>query len=774
MAFQLSAGVNFSEINLATIIPAVASTDGAIAGVFRWGPVGQSVLIDTENSLASRFGKPTNLNPETFFTAASFLSYSNSLHVSRAANTVGESPFLASATIQSGNATVAVTSTTGLTAGVSYYILGVANSTGGPTSALRVGAPITVVNSTAVALSSNSDALSALTGASIQLITNTAFTAVANVGLIPTISAQIVKNEDDFSSKTNWDSNTIFAARYPGEIGNSIRVSVCGNSVGYSNTILLGSGTYGNTTTKIDFIVNSNTAVATLYTSDNTTIAAAAAALITDLNIGDYLQVGNSSIGYQNIHIANVGSANTTGSNSSYGFATVAIGFDNGFQLSSNLTFQGSNATSNSFVRFWEFFNIVDTAPGQSSYQTNFGNSSVNSDEMHIVVVDTGGKFTGVPGTVLEVYKNVSRATDSKTLDSTGNYFKNVINDASQYIYAINDVAGAASNTAINLTSSTVDVISYSFRLGSDGRDESNIAMSSLAAAYDIFGPESGEDVSLIMTGKSRDDSLGYQLGNYIIDNITEKRKDCVAFISPPKTKVVNNIGFEAASIVTFRGNLRSTSYAVLDSGYKYMYDRYNDINRWIPLNGDIAGLCARTDATNDAWWSPAGLNRGQIKNAIKLAYNPRHSDRDVLYKNGINPVVTFPGQGTVLYGDKTLLAKPSAFDRINVRRLFIVLEKAIVAASQFTLFEFNDQFTRSQFKNMVVPYLRDVQGRRGVTDFLVVCDETNNTPVVIDRNNFVGDIYIKPSRSINNIQLNFVATPTGVSFSEVQGQFGS
>ena len=233
-----------------------------------------------------------------------------------------------------------------------------------------------------------------------------------------------------------------------------------------------------------------------------------------------------------------------------------------------------------------------------------------------------------------------------------------------------------------------------------------------------------------------------------------------------------NAFGTEATNLVAYRGAVRSTSYAVLDSGYKQMYDRYNDVYRWVPMNGDIAGLCARTDQTDDAWYSPAGYNRGQIKNIVKLAWNPRKAERDILYSNGINPVVTFPGQGTILYGDKTLLAKPSAFDRISVRRLFIVLEKAISIAAKYSLFEFNDTFTRSQFKNLINPYLRLVQGRRGITDFLVVCDETNNTPQIIDTNQFVGDIYIKPARSINFIQLNFVAVATGVQFSEVVGKF--
>jgi phage tail sheath protein FI len=263
-----------------------------------------------------------------------------------------------------------------------------------------------------------------------------------------------------------------------------------------------------------------------------------------------------------------------------------------------------------------------------------------------------------------------------------------------------------------------------------------------------------------------------YQLANYLIDNIVGTRKDCVAFVSPDDAIVRGNPGLESTSIVNWFGAVNDSTYVIYDTGYKYMYDRYNDVYRYVPLNGDIAGLTARTEATNDAWWSPAGFNRGQIKNIVKLRYNPTKADRDLLYKNAINPVVTFPGQGTVLFGDKTGTKKPSAFDRINVRRLFITLERAISQASRFSLFEFNDEFTRSQFKNLVVPYLRDVQARRGISDFMVVCDATNNTAERIDRNEFWGDIYIKPNRSINFIQLNFVAVRTGVQFSTIIGQF--
>ena len=293
-----------------------------------------------------------------------------------------------------------------------------------------------------------------------------------------------------------------------------------------------------------------------------------------------------------------------------------------------------------------------------------------------------------------------------------------------------------------------------------------------MATAYDKFASAEDIDISLILTGKSQYGTVGEGLANYLIDNIAEYRKDCVVFVSPERGDVVADPGDEASNIVTFRNSLRSTSYAVLDSGYKYQYDKYNDIYRYVPLNGDIAGTVVRTDNTRDPWFSPAGFNRGQIKNIVKLAYNPDKADRDVLYKSGINPVVNFPGEGTVLYGDKTLLAKPSAFDRINVRRLFIVLEKAIATASKFTLFEFNDEFTRSTFRNLVEPFLRDIKGRRGIYEFKVVCDESNNTPEVIDRNEFRGDIYIKPARSINFIQLNFVAVRTGVEFDEIVGKF--
>lgn len=412
----------------------------------------------------------------------------------------------------------------------------------------------------------------------------------------------------------------------------------------------------------------------------------------------------------------------------------------------------------------WEYKSNFNDAPNTSPYVSSLGGSN---DEMHVIVIDEDGEFSGAKGTVLERFSFVSKASDAKLPDGTSNYYKNRINDISEYVWwgshtgnvvGTNNWGSAATGTTFANTTNVANVtMSLVSGVVSESPTEGNIQSS-----YAIFANDQLYDVSIIPTGAVTGATV-----TYIINNIAEIRKDCVVFASPEKANVVNNSGSESTGVVNFRNSLPSSSYAVLDSGWKYQYDRYNDVYRYVPLNGDTAGCAVRTDFVADPWFSPAGFNRGQIKNVVKLAYSPGATDRDTLYKKGINPVVTFPGNGTVLFGDKTLLAKPSAFDRINVRRLFIVLEKAIATAAKFQLFEFNDAFTQAQFRNLVEPFLRDVQGRRGITDFKVVCDSTNNTEAVIDRNEFVADIYIKPARSINFIQLNFVATRSGISFTE-------
>ena len=694
MAIQVSPGVNVSEIDLTTVVPNVSTTTGAFAGIFSWGPVGQRRLVDSENTLVSLYGKPTVDNYETFFTAANFLAYGNSLQVAR--------------------------------------VIDGANN------------------------------------------------AVANTA---TIAGFAIKNSDDYAN-TTISANVAYVAKYPGSLGNSIKVSVCDSNSAYSLGVNVAfiqttsSNAYGNVS-YIAITANSGAQTATItYVANQAGQAnSAAQATTTWLTVGDSIDIGNTTTGIQTVKITAVTPINVeTGSAANIqSYATLS--------LATPVLLAANVANQTSTTSYWEYYSLVDKAPGVSNYSTQKGYTG--KDELHVVIVDQNGLFTGAPGTVLEVFRGVSRATDAKTDSGATNYYKTVLNNTSNYIWAGTDRSGAISNTANSIVTSTnISPYTATFNLGGDGNSESNCSLSAITGGYDLFKSTQDVEVSLILAGKARgmaaesttpsSSSVSYgAVANYIIGNIAEYRKDCVAFVSPAKADAVvqTTAGDATTNITNFLTNLTTaSSYAVMDSGYKYQYDKYTDQYRWIPLNGDVAGTCVRTDSTRDPWFSPAGFQRGQIKNVTKLAFNPNKSQQDVLYKAGINPVVTFQGQGTVLFGDKTLIGRPSAFDRINVRRLFIVLEKAVSNAAKSTLFDFNDDFTRAQFVNLIEPYLRDVQGRRGITDFKVVCDNTNNTAQIIDSNQFVGDIYIKPNRSINFIQLNFVAVRSGVEFSTIVG----
>jgi hypothetical protein len=414
----------------------------------------------------------------------------------------------------------------------------------------------------------------------------------------------------------------------------------------------------------------------------------------------------------------------------------------------------------------WNYKGLFDSAPSTSSYVAN---RNGDSDEMHVVVYDATGVWTGEVGTVLETFAYISQASDARADDGTNNYYADVINNRSAYVWVGNTPTELpeAGDTAEG-TSFTAPTNVVVFTM-SGGVDDNTPTVGELKIGYEFFADAETLDVNLIIGGEAPAGVDGVTHANNMIA-LAEGRKDCVVFISPRIADTVNN-ATAATDVITWADQLTSSSYAVIDSTALYVYDKYNDVYRWISASGAVAGLCAGTDNAADPWFSPAGLNRGQLLGVTKVAFNPKKADRDDLYKARVNPIVSFPGEGTVLFGDKTALAKPSAFDRINVRRLFIVLEKAVATASKFQLFEFNDEFTRAQFRNLVEPFLRDVKGRRGITDFLVVCDETNNTGQVIDSNQFVADIYIKPARSINFITLNFVATRTGVEFSEIVGQ---
>ena len=580
MAYALSPGVTWSEIDLTTIVPSVSTTEGAFVGDFAWGPIEEVTSIGNELELVRWFHKPDANNFTSWFTAANFLGYAEALKLVRVANT-----------------TSALNSTSG----------------------------------------------------------NTAI---------------LIKNKDhyenDYLDLSAQPYYGMFAAKYAGDLGNGLKVS--------------------------------------LFADSNNPAA----------------------------------------------------------------------------FNAWQYGEEFDRVPGTSAYVSARGGAN---DEMHVIVVDTLGKFAGIANTILEKFSYVSKAMDAKNDDGSSNYWVNVLNDRSEFIYAINPAINVSTLAADTTTwgslagnvAFTQGNSSYTHTLANGTLGTTMATTAQIELGYDLFKDSETWDISLIMTG-----AHSQTVSEYVVENIAggtiaapdTGRRDCVVFISPDMDDVVDNAGSEATDIVAKRNDYNSTSFAVMDSNWKKQFDKYNNVYRWVPLNGDIAGLCARTDFERDPWFSPAGFNRGHIKNVTRLAWNPGKDDRDTLYKNGINPVVQFKGEGVVLYGDKTMLTKPSAFDRINVRRLFIVLEKAITKASKYSLFEFNDEFTRAQFVALVEPYLRDVKGRRGIYDFRVVCDETNNTPEVIDRNEFIGDIYIKPARSINFIHLNFIAVRTGVAFSEVIGKF--
>lgn len=571
-----------------------------------------------------------------------------------------------------------------------------------------------------------------------------------------------IKNLNDFTAQQgSFSANATFFAKYPGSRGNALTVSVCASANAFSETLNVANTAAHQL--QLTFTPNSTQATLSVTSTDgNAASATEALQLVLDgLSTGDYLTVSSNTAGTQYLRF---NTASTPVEDDFVGTSTSILSLGNRFTLASSVVMQNVQ-------RNWEYFQNFDRAPGTSTYVEQRGGSG---DELHMVVVDRTGVFAGIPNQILEVYPSASRATDSKSENGTTNYYKDLINDSSQYLWAVNDIAGVVSNTAANITPIGVEVYTANLAGGTDSANESSISLSALANAYDQFKSKEDVDISLIIAGKAIGGTHGEGLANYIIDNIAEVRKDCVVTVSPQLEDVVGATFREVENLVQFRRAVRYSGRGFLTSAYKYQFDRYNQKNRWVAGCGDDAGLMARTDFERDPWWSPAGQNRGVYKNIIKLAFNPDQSARDALYKEDINPVVNQVGSGVILYGDKTLLGKPSAFDRINVRRLFDTLEKAIEKYSRALLFEFNDEYTRARFRNTVEPYLRDVMGRRGITRFKVVCDDTNNTPAVIDRNEFIGSIFIVPAKSINFITLNFVAVANTVSFEyavqEIQG----
>lgn len=544
-------------------------------------------------------------------------------------------------------------------------------------------------------------------------------------------SSITIKNTQDYQDNYSTGSASVgtFAARTAGAHGNNLLVSTCPSATAFEQ----------------DAVTTVNDASTA---AGDTTIVLTSSSSI---NVGDILEFSDTAASTDYNGQRYRVTANNTGTNT----VTIVKKETGAGGLEQAVT-NGANVK-----RRWRYYDVVTGSPGTSPYASD---RSGSGDEIHVIVVDEDGDISGVPGTILESYSKLSKGADAKTPQGDTNYYVDVLYNKSKYIYWM-DHNTSGSNWGSNVTGTTfTSVTAPTSESLSGGSDGSTVSTGQKKTAYEKFEDTETVDIGLIIGGSGN----STHVENLI--TIAENRKDAIAFVSPERTDVVNitDSNTQLINVLGFYSSITSSSYVVFDSGYKYQYDRYNDVYRFVPLNGDLAGLAARTDLIADSWYSPAGFNRGNIRGAVKLAFNPNKSQRDDLYRNRINPVVTFPGQGTVLFGDKTGLSAPSAFDRINVRRLFVTLEKAISTAAKFQLFEFNDEFTRANFRNIVEPFLREVQGRKGITDFLVVCDETNNTGDVIDRNEFVAEIFVKPARSINFITLQFVATRTGVSFEEV------
>jgi phage tail sheath protein FI len=659
MAFQVSPGVQISEIDLTNVVPAVSSTIGAFVGSFRWGPVGEVITVSDAKGLVDNFSSPANSTSaaEDFYTAESFLKYGSTLRIVRSGSTAS--------------------------------LMRSANHSGDATS--------------------------------------------------------LLKNNEDYvnSYKSGALNGTVgqWVSRYPGVLGNSIKVSHCASASAYSSTS-------ASTTSGTEAI-------------GQTIIAVVSGAAF---QVGDVITFAGQTQEYKVTGIAsNDLTVKSLGQPANTGIVTEV-------------------ASGTAINRKWEHHSLFNKAPGISSGAALAG---ATADEIHIVVIDEDGAFTGAAGTVLESFGFSSMASDAKTPEGSSLYYKDVIATQSKYVY------WSGHNTATDLTAAEDRTLATSvadpftgptapWAISLTGGVDGSISTAGQKHGdwTTHFGDAETIDISFLIVGSTRTWSGSAEqdtradwttLANQAI-LLAEARKDCMVILSPRYSDVVgvSSESTQSSNVKLTADTATSSSYAVIDSGWVYQYDRFHDTYRWVPANGHTAGIMARSDLTRDSWVSPAGFSRGQYLGITKLAFNPKQASRDDLYRARVNPVVTFPGQGTLLYGDKTALSSPSAFDRINVRRLFIVLEKAIAVAAKAQLFEFNDAFTRAQFRSAIEPFLRDVKNRRGLVDYSVICDDTNNTDSVIDRNEFVCSIFVKPARSINFITLNFVAARSGVEFSEI------
>ena len=739
-----SPGILIREVDLTQgRVHATSDKIGGLVGPFAKGPVGTVTRINTENDLANTFGQPYSEDKhyETWMVASSYLAYGGIMNIVRA-----DDDDLKNATDIGAANSIKVKS-------VEHYE--------------ELNYPITPLNGvTVVAKNPGSwanDIRVSIIDAQADQIIGIASTSLGNLSEV--------------------------------KVGMGVTQAI--------SSIVSNSGTGAGTTSVLDGFLKG---VVTKINPGNTF----------DVKVVSHVSAGGTStaVDYNNVYKFVVGTSNTNpiafhtaGSSTAYASTAVNSAVDWFGEQTLAVSSQTVGGTETVSTIKW---NTLADAPGTSSYAAARG---ARNDEMHVVVIDGKGTITGNAGTILEKHLNLSKASDAEFSVGSPSYWNKYLEVNSEYIFA-----GSGSNqtrvktgfAGVGFSTFTdggwnqkaedadgpnifdaVGPLNLTLKNGKNYGGKAGIetgaldsGLDDLISGYGLFENESEVDVDFLLMGSGKyGQDKTRALATKLIA-VAEARKDAIAFISPHRgailtdpaadedgtTALVKSIDDATNNVIDFFNPITSSSYGIFDSGYKYMYDRFNDVFRYVPLNGDIAGTCARNDINNFPWFSPAGTSRGTILNAVKLAYNPGKAQRDRLYSSRVNPVIFSPGSGIILFGDKTGFAKASAFDRINVRRLFIYLEDAIAAAAKDQLFEFNDEITRANFVNIVEPFLRDVQAKRGIQDFIVICDETNNTAAIIDSNEFVADIYIKPARSINFIGLNFIATRTGVAFEEVIG----
>jgi len=813
MAFMVSPGVSVAEIDLTTRVPIPSTSVGGYAGYFLWGPIEEVVTITDSNQLTQLFGKTDAYTYGSVMTCSNFLSYSNNLKVIRAANTNGgafNSTTTGAQQLIKNQDDYDKNYSSGVD-GISF----IAKYAGYNGDSLKVSicmpdrANTRVQTDGSVILDANTSI--ELPGTFTATASSDEFTSTeviyfdGNIAVndVIELSGGIQGDDDAFVGikgiVTAVLSNTVFRAVKYSDTDATVVENLLGTSSYPSNKIIRHA--------RSAFETPSSSMFGTITgETGSTTITGTRTFFQKQLSVGDLITFVDASGTSDKRRVKSI----TT---------------ETSLEVTEPLI--RSILAGTAFGREWEFRSLFENPPLTSKFGYNRTQNKNLNDEIHVVVVDEDGVFTGTKdnrgagakssSSVLETYPNVSVCANATNDDLTTLYYRDVISQNSQYLRwgdhdgigdrtdcfnlgvefddnelfdismewgtvldGFSDILYEKNDQGVNTSvvlrrlpfngaysnAGKKGIATYSLSGGSDGFKDPVFgqdirAFVDIVNAYTYFRKPEDVDVSLIMCGDHPDDVC-----TYVINDICEHRKDCVAFVSPQYSDIATK-GNETTSIVNRRKSFPSSSYAVMDGNFKYAFDRFSGVYRWVPLNGDIAGLCAQSDNINP-YISPAGFTRGNVKNVTKLAFNPNNAERDLLYSAGINPVISLPGGGTILFGDKTLLSRPSAFDRINVRRLFIILEKAIANAAQFSLFEFNDDFTRASFVSIVTPFLREVKSRRGITDYKVVCDTTNNPPNVIDRNEFRGDIFVKPTRSINFINLNFVAVGTGVQFNEV------